>query len=534
MSLGGRRARILVIVCALVILGVLGDTLARGQGGAGVRLAPVQAGPSTLAPVSAISSSWYCATAAGATGPTGPQAPPPTTTTTTTKATKATKATRATHATRATKATPATKAKATGSPSGATPPGSIPGGQPSGAVIALANAGPAPVGGTVSVIGEKGAAARVAVSVPAHGGTLVDEGHLVGGPDLAATVVLDGGGVAVAQRVAYGKALTVLPCASSTASSWYFASGSTLGSDRLLVSLYNPLPTNAIADLSFATDKGPAAPSDYQGVVVPGMSQVVLSVGQHVQQRSLVATTVEVRLGRLVADEVQVVPGSATSGVAEALGAPAPGAVWDLPAGLVASGTLEKLDVYNPSARAAKVRVALDLSFGYAAPIDLSVAPGSVTELVANTRRRIPHNSLFGIVATSTNGVGVVVERSFIDRPPQPGRGLADTVGGVAARTWTFASGAPAASAHELVVVEDPGPLPARVSVTGLDGGSGPAKALGSAQVVDPGRSLTLALPGVSLGTAVVVSADRPVVVEQSVVGPAGHGVSSVLGEPAA
>lgn len=532
MSQGGLRVRILSVIGALIILGALADRLVP-RGVAAARVSVALSAPSALAPASAISSSWYCATAANAT---------PSSSSTTTggapasaahagTATKAAKRTTAGNKAAANKTT-AAKAKAA-SHQGTGSAGASAAGQPTGNIIALANTGSAAVAGTVSVIGENGARAVVSVSVPAHGGTLVDEGHLVGGPDLAATVVLDGGGVAVEQRVAYGSALTVVPCASSASASWYFASGSTLGADQLLVSLYNPLPTNAIADMSFATNQGPAAPSNYQGVVVPGMSQVVLSVGAHVQQRALVATSVSVRLGRLVVNEVQLTPGSVTSGITEALGAPAPGAQWDLPAGLVAAGTLEKLDVYNPSGRTANVQVALDLSFGYAAPIDLTVAPGSVSELLANDRHRIPHNSLFGIVATSTNGVGVVVERSFSDSSPQPSLGLTDAVGGVPTRTWALASGAPTASARELLIVEDPGAVPARVTVTGLPGSSGPPKVLLSRQVVDPGRSLTLPLSGSALDTAVVVSADQPVVVEQNVVGPGGHGLSSVLGEPA-
>lgn len=512
MSLGRCRLRILLVLLVLVVLGGVGDTLAGGTSTAGQgSLAVVARGSTTLAPVSAISSSWYCDIATAAL-PGG-----------------STKANLTTADLITAKPSPAKPA----SPKPTKPASTPTAGAQTAPAIALANTGPTAVPGTISVVGEMGSTASVAVSVPAHGETRVDESRLVKGPDVAATVVLDGGGVAVEQLVTVGNALTVNPCASSLSTSWYFASGSTQGSNQLLVALYNPLPTSAVTDLSFATNAGPASPSDDQNIVVPPRSQVVINVGAHVQQRSLVATTVTVLDGRLVADEVQSRAVSGSSELTVTLGASAPATTWDLPAGVVAKGAAEKLDIYNPSSGSADVQVGLDLSFGSAVPISLSVAPGAVAEVDAVHQHRITVNSLFGVQVSSTNGVGVVVERSFVDSPPQTQQGITDTIGATPAPRWVLAAGAPTGSAPNRVVVENPGTAPIRVSVTAMSGGAAePAPVLGDA-VVGPGRPLTLPLSRAALRLPLVISADGPIVVEQDLVGPHGQGVSSVLGEPA-
>ncbi|MGH9069603.1 MAG: DUF5719 family protein [Acidimicrobiales bacterium] len=502
-----RRVELLVVIAAVVILGILGDSLIGSGGGAlaaGGRdagsLVVQDRGPTALAPVSAVSSSWYCEVA-------------------TTALASSTSAS----STSAGSKPAGSKAAAGAGPSGmsATGPG-----------IALANTGPVAVTGTLSVFGEAGSAKTVEVSVPAHGQARIDETHLVTGPDIAATVVMDGGGIAVEQIVTVGKALIVTPCASSSSTSWYFAAGSTAGSNRLLIALYNPLPTSAVADLSFATNSGPESPSNDQNVVVPAMSQVVIDVGAHVQQKSLVATRVSVRDGRLVADQVQSEVVGGHTDVTVALGATAAGSLWDFPAGLDEKGTNEQLDIYNPSSSPASVQIGLDLSYGSAVPISMSVAGGSVVAVATADQHRIPIQSLFGVEVATADHQGIVVERSFIDSPPQPQLGLTFTVGGVPATSWVLAAGAPAGSVADRVVVENPGKAPVQVSVTAMSGGAAEPAPFAS-QSVSPGRSMSLSLSGPQLSLPLVVSAATPVVVEQDLVGPGGQGVSSILGEPA-
>lgn len=300
----------------------------------------------------------------------------------------------------------------------------------------------------------------------------------------------------------------------------------------MLVSLYNPLATSAVVDVSFATPQGPKAPSDDQGIVVPAYAQVVLNVGAHVQQQALIATSVDVLEGRVVAEEAQLNSNSSVSGVALCLGAPTLGPKWDLAAGLVAPGTSDRLDIYNPTSQSASVRLDLLLSLGATEPIAVSVPPATVVEVVANDQPRIPRNALFAVDAISTKGV-VVVERSFLDQAPQRQFGLSEAVGGVPQTRWVLASGAPTSSSKELVVVENPGPSPVRVTALAMSGRSANPAPVLAGKTIPAGRTLTLPLGSEVLANPLTISATGPVVVEQEIVGPDGHGVSSILGEPA-
>lgn len=482
----------LIVILALLLVGAAIDQ-ARGQGRAPAPAAPAGAGSaSALAPPSAQSSSWYCQ---GATSP----------------------------------------SPGTGSPSPSTGPVT--------ASLLLANAADRPVAARVVVAGSRKA---TSLTVAAHGRAVVAENGLARGGDVAATVDLSAGGVAVDQRLSGPEGLATAPCLSQVGRRWYFAAGSTLGADRLLVALYDPLPTAAIADVAFVTEAGAIRPSDDQGIVVAPGQQVVLDVGQHVQQRRLIATTVTVRLGRLAASESQLDTSSATSttpatsanGLALLGGAPSAGPVWYFPAGLIGPGAAEQLSLYNPSTVAAQVTVEVALAAGSAGPMALSVAPGSVVALDANGQHRIPLGTLFAFVVHSTNGVGVVAERTVTDGPPRPQTGLADLLGGLPARRWVVAGGSPSPASVESIVVENPGTAPVELSTSLL--GAGAAAPRGQpalSTVVAPGRPVALPLAAhlsrTQLELPLVLSATGPIVVEQDLSQSPGRGISTLLGQPA-
>ncbi|MGH9065020.1 MAG: DUF5719 family protein [Acidimicrobiales bacterium] len=527
MTEGARRAGTIGVIVAVLLVAAGVDQLVSAPAPR-AQVVAVQRTPREVASASAISSSWYCAAGLS---------PTPTArgTAATTTSTAATTTTAPAAATATTKASPLGSTSSTSGRKLRRSAAKKPAARAPSVSLLLANSGSHPVRGSVTTVSPSGARAAMAITVPARGQMVVDESRLAPGPDTAATVALDGGAVAVEQRVTTATMGTaVAPCASRPTRAWYFASGSTAGGDRLLVSLYNPLASPAIADLSFVTGEGQLRPSDDQGIVVPGESQVVLDVGAHVQERSLVATTVTVRLGRVVADEVEM--GSARPDLALTLGAAAPRTRWYFPAGLVVPGAHERLDIVNPSADAAQVEIGLALSSGGAEPLHVTVAPGGILQVEADKQHRIPVGVLFGAVVRSTNGVAVVAERSIVDSPPDHQRGLGDTVGGLPARRWLLAAGPPAGSS-QVVIVENPGAAPVRVSVAVLDRGpAGPVPGL-SDLVVPPGRPLLLPLGAFLHGSEpqlpLAVTAGAPIVVEQDVIGPGGRGVSTVLAEPA-
>lgn len=488
MTDNAHRATALIVIVALLLVGAAIDQ-AQGRGGPALPSAPYGAGvastgvASAVPPSSAQTSSWYCQ---GATAP------------------------------------------------GPGPGRSAPSGGSVTASLLLANAGARPVAARVVMAGSGRA---LSLTVAARGRAVVAEKGLAHGPDVAATVDVGAGGVAVEQRLSGPGGLATTPCLSKVGRHWYFAAGSTLGTDRLLVALYNPLPTTAIADVAFATEAGPVRPSDDQGIVVAPRQQVVLDVGLHVQQRRLIGTSVTVRLGRLAASESQLTT-TPDRGVALVGGAPSAGPVWYFPAGLIGPGAVEQLVLYNPSTVTAQVTVDVALAAGSAEPMAVSVAPGSVVALNANAQHRIPSGTLFAFVVHTANGVGVVAERTVSDGPPRPQTGIADLLGGLPARRWVVAGGSPTPTSVESIVVENPGRAPVALSV-GLLGGAAAASSLPaglSAVLVPPGRPVALPLAAhlsrAQLGLPLVLSATGPVVVEQDVSQSPG-GISTVLGQPA-
>lgn len=528
---GAKRASVVLAIAALLLVGAAADQVqAAPSAGAAPASAAHRLRPSAVPPVSAVSSSWYCSAATAATPAQADTSASGASTTSSSPPTTAPAATPAP----AGKGGKAGKTAAAGATKRASKTASKPKAPATSASLLLANAGERPVQASVTTAVAGARPRQSAVTLPAHGQAVVPE-SLAGGHDVAASVAVEGGGVAVEQRLSTGSGASTVPCASAPSQHWYFASGSTAQGDRLLVSLYNPLATDAIVDVSFATDKGVARPGDDQGVVVPAGSQVVLDVGAHVQLRPVVATAVSVRLGRVVAYESQIGTGS-RSGVALALGAPSAATAWHFPAGLVAPGTQEALDVFNPGGEPADVRIGLQLTSGQAEPLRVRVGPDAVLHLPLDKEHRIPGGVPFAAVVRSTNGVGVVAERSVLDGSPGHLQGRTATLGGHRATTWVFAAG-PAPGGGASLVVEDPGRAAVHVSVSRLDGTEAVPVPGMSEVAVSPGRPTTLALGksliGPELSQPLVVTGTGPVVVEEDASAPGGKGVTAVLGEPA-
>ena len=120
-------------------------------------------------------------------------------------------------------------------------------------------------------------------------------------------------------------------------------------------------------------------PQALAGLVVKGRGMLAVSVGDYVRRRAAVSTVVTSRVGRLVVARLQVFDGTGDvprNGVALSLGAPVPRPVWYFPEGFAGDGTTERIHVYNPSLREARVEIEVLLDQGEADPVGLT-APGS-------------------------------------------------------------------------------------------------------------------------------------------------------------
>lgn len=399
--------------------------------------------------------------------------------------------------------------------------------------VSVMNPGDAPVQATVTVIPSTGASGVKQLPVAPRATAVLRLSDVVRAPAAAALVELQGGAAAVEQVVAGPNGLDGNPCATAGSDHWYFAAGTTEKDATSTLMLFNPFPGDAIVDLSFATDQGPTAPGEFQGLVVPARGLVAVDVGQHVRRRASIATSVVVRSGRVIAGRIQLQ--TSPPGLTSTLGAPAVANQWIFPDGVASDGLREVYRIYNPSNRESQVDVSFSLDQGEAEPFQLTVPPASAIDLVTNDQTRIPKNVAHAATVTVTNGVGVVAERTATATRPSSRLGTSTVFGARrTAKQWLFPWGSSAATYDEWIVVFNPGSQPASVSAVAIGGGQQvPVEGL-QGLTVPPGRRLALRLGDhiVRPDLPLLIDANAPVVVERGLFVVSGNGMSASLGIP--
>lgn len=373
------------------------------------------------------------------------------------------------------------------------------------------------VGATITAAGSGGSVQTTSISVPAADQIGIVPGEIAPGPWVAATVLFDGGGVGVSELVTGTPGWSTAPCASSTASNWYFAHGSTASDATLTLSLYNPSTTDAVANVTLVSSSaGVVQPPAYQGIPVPAQSLVVENIGDHLTSDPSVATEVSTSAGTVVAAELQTTPGAhGASGSSLLLGVPYPSAQWDFPVNSDPAGGSSVFHVFNPSDHEVSVTVKIGLTQGGAEPISMTVPASSTADLVAEQQTRIPGAGSYALEFSAGDGTGIVVDREVSGAPgsPAPQIGLVHGVPAGAKSTLLPAVVPPGTGATSLAV-SNVSSLPVSVSV---ETASTRAPIAGlSDRILSPGRTLTVSpQAGSPIGTEpIVVVATGPVAVE--------------------
>ncbi len=340
--------------------------------------------------------------------------------------------------------------------------------------LVVANAGDRRLTGTVTLYPDRGEARQAPIAVGPSGRTALRLADLVVATYASALVELDGG-EAVAEVATVGPlGDTVAGCTSSASSSWYFAEGVTTRDAAEVLLALNPFPDDAVVDIVFSTEEGIVSPQALTGLLVRGQALTTINVGEFVQRRESVSTTLIARTGRLVVGRLQAFDGSAgRRGISVGLGAAAPGPTWYFPEGLVADGLNERFLVYNPGPVEAQVEMSLALESGQAEPLRLTIPRESRLTVVAGEESRIPKGVPHAVTVRSLEGPDVVVERTIDGVAPSTRTGVAVTLGArLPATRWLTAAGAADENTDQWVVVQNPGDQPARVSLTLLAEGS--------------------------------------------------------------
>ncbi len=404
------------------------------------------------------------------------------------------------------------------------------------ATIVLSNADGRAVHGTLTALSASTAAApapwagasTVALTVPADGQVTVGASQLGSSGFVAATVVLDGGGVAVSEVVQSPLGWGMAPCAPSTAPDWYFAHGATAVGGGLVLALFNPTATDSVVNVALVSSTaGYLAPAAYQGIDIPPGALVTENIGDHAPDDPAVATEVEALSGGIVATELQSTGTPGDGGVSLTLGSPATAPEWVFPQSTGIPGGTVAFHVLNPTSSPVVVSVAVGLSQGAGAePLTMHVPAQSLATLTAENVTRIPAGAPYALVFRSS-GAGIVVSREVTAPSGSPaGTPEVGDVPGVpgGSRNWLVPGiVAPGSQAWALAVV-DLGVRPAAVRFTTP---SGHAIAGRSVRTVEPGSPLVLGPnPGVPFANAPFeVRADQPVAVELDALPVAAPGV---------
>jgi hypothetical protein len=365
------------------------------------------------------------------------------------------------------------------------------------------------------------------LELPAHSQTAVRLADLEGvdAEFAAALVEFDGGEATVEHQVEGENGIDVSPCASTASSSWYFASGVTTRDASETLVFFNPFPDDAVVDVSFRTEQDLRTPNEFEGLVIPGQSVLARDIGEVVTRREHVSTSIVARTGRLVVDRIQTFDGSeGRRGLTVSLGAPAPTGAWFFPDGVVGEGINERFVVYNPTNERAEVDVEIQVDdvtvTGEVEPFELTVPPEGFETVNLNEEARITSARggqgafVHGAVVRSANGVPIVAEREVDGIEETDRAGVDISSGSPLLFDAAVAAGDADSSAEETLVIQNPvSDAEASVTVQVIEGGELVDADLGEIPVPGFGRAV-VELDGLS-GTPLVVSADRPVVVER-------------------
>jgi hypothetical protein len=419
-------------------------------------------------------------------------------------------------------------------------PGSVAAGE-----LVFDNAKSQPVVGTVQLVSPGGYSTKMSVSVPAGGtSTLVERFPGLRGQAatawVGAIVTLYGGMASVNQVIDTPEGSASQPCASAASTRWYFVDGATLRNASDHISLLNPYPVDAIADLSFTTNQGQETSSAFEGVVVPADGLTVLNLGSHLRIRQHIAVTVSARTGSIVAFQTELVsqapkgadfigpkgglnPAAAVPGATVNLGATHSSTSSWWPEGADGSGLDESYLVYNPGPNAARLSLSLvaqGVSNQAGSSSQLTVGPYGTASVTTNGQPWSLPGVAYAVHLASTNGVPVVAERSLVASAPSADRGLAVLLGQAQPVTDWLAAGASAMAPTKKrgevwLEVADPGRAAAVVSVEVL-AGRGLAQAAGTSELrVAAGSRAGVELPAGMAHDALIVKSSQPVLVEE-------------------
>ena len=393
--------------------------------------------------------------------------------------------------------------------------------------VVVSNASDADATGAVSVFTEKGDTTVKAVKVGAHSQTTVRVSDIVKAPWASALVEMSGGGITVVHELRGPVGRSVSACASTPSAKWYFPSGTTRAGTRNLMALFNPFPGEATVDFAFDTEDGARTPQQLQGMVVPGGRVVVVDVGAIVTLRERVSTIVTVRIGRVIAEQIQTSDGRANTeqGLTAVLGATVVSPIWTFPVATAASTTAREIvSLINTGDSDTEVQVEVQLddpaTNGSVEPFVVQVPSRRTAQIDLGSDPRIPKSVGRWLIVRSMNGAPIVAERSIGAARTATGGGFSFTMGvPIVATHWLGTIATTTEGSASLISVANPSATEtATVTISTHSKGSVLAVATAKTVRIGPGQRFVLNLASATTGkpdASLEIQSDQPVVVGQ-------------------
>ena len=272
----------------------------------------------------------------------------------------------------------------------------------------------------------------------------------VAGSWFGLTAIVDGGGVTASTVAPDGASA---PCASSGVTSWD-ATGlaTTVGSYATLV-LYNPLPTEAVANLTAQTAAGFLAPAAYQGLSVPGESVLALPLAKRIVDQATVGLRLRVLRGALSVLGVERV-GAFVSYIT---GATAPHTAWALPLVTTVRDAESAIAVANPGPGTVSVQAAVTLGSFHVPTQSVAVGPFSVGRITISPNSAIPAHAYADVRVRASAPVAVSLVTGDLS-------GWLASTPGVPSRAYLVSDAT--GRGFDAVAVVDTSPRPLEISIS--------------------------------------------------------------------
>jgi hypothetical protein len=321
------------------------------------------------------------------------------------------------------------------------------------------------------------------------------------------------------------------PCSRDASSQWHFAAGTTVKGATLDLALFNPFSEDAIVNIDFLTDTGPLAPDSLQGFVVPAHGRVTVPVQDQARRHALVATEVEARRGRVVAEQSLVLDGTdGRKGLGLSLGAPEVARPWEFANASVTAGRTQTMVIANPATVPTTALVRTRLDGGVLEPETVNLP--AQTAVAVDLGRRVSPGAGFSVAVESR--LPVIAESLVAVQAPIPSvqRGLALTIGASRwATRWVDAPARAASNSLDSTTVLNPGSTPVTFRMSVLAGGRRSVPPTTARVQLAPGKRavIDIARLGLTPDASVVIDATGPVVVERASSGMPGITVAEAV-----